>query len=166
MNELVKESIDSLVSNKKTCIEHLCRFLHSFKIESKKVCNDGNEILCEFEDMDQYWLSPTFRYIDPHGNVGTGIPKLPKETEVFFNESGFMPNQINERIQKLWESVEDEEEFYRCEGELDEKIKEWLNECWMKAIQKTGIQTDLFYCKHHWNYKTINLRTGDSRELF
>jgi hypothetical protein len=166
LDEIIKESIESLSKNESRCVEFLCEFLHSFEAEAGKESNDEDEILCEFEDMDQYYLSPTFRYIDQDGEVSTGVPRLTKEGERFFKDSGFMPDNINERIQKLWESAEDEEEFYRCEEKLDEKIKEWLRSCWEKAVLKTNIKADLYYCKHHWNYKTINLRTGVSRELY
>ena len=165
MEEIIKESIDALSNNENRCVWYLCEFLRSFESELDKESSDDAEMLCEFEDMDQYYLRPTFRYIDSNGEVGTGVPNLTKEGERFFTDSGFMPDKINKRIRKLSEFVEDEE-FYRCEEVLDEKIKEWLQNCWVKAVQETGIKTDLYYCKHHWNDRTINLRTGISKELF
>ena len=69
-------------------------------------------------------------------------------------------------LSNLWESCEDEDKCYSFEAEIDELVKEWLGENWAESVRKTGVYTDLHYCKHHWNYQTINLSAKEERVLF
>lgn len=163
MKSILEQIRDTLDQSGMECQRYFCEFLLDYKNED---IDEGEEVLCEFEDMDQYYLSPTFRYISSNGDVGTGVPELSEEGKSFFKDSKFMPENIDQQLSNLWESCEDEDKCYSFEAEIDELVKEWLEENWAESVRKTGVYTDLHYCKHHWNYKTINLSTKEERVLF
>ena len=155
----------SLINSDSECQKYFLKFLISHKRVIESI-GGVEEVLCEFEDMDQYHLSPIFRYLSPTGDVGTDIPDITEEGEEFFSDSQFMPKETGQKMREFWQCAEDDSQYYKLKNDINELIKNWLLKNWLVAIAETGIETPLYYCEHHSNHKTMNLMTKEERVLF
>nr|WP_086940428.1 hypothetical protein [Thaumasiovibrio occultus] len=161
--DIIEQLAVSLQQHEAECQRYLELFLLDYREELTQI-RAGSELLCEFEQMDGVDFRPTLRSINANAEVGMDEPNITDSGDDFFHDRAFLPNDFYGLRKIVW-YWGDDEILQLLDQTVDEAVKAWLLSNWHKAVEKTGIDTPLYWCSHHENDITTNLATGEVRQL-